>query len=299
MFLVDIERETNRSGTFNLYAIGDLHSDRREFHQRRFLRWREQIISDPTAVCVFVGDAMEGRTPGMKHFDVACIRPDFLHNLDSYVKHSLHINTRLLAPIVEAGVPLVIVEGNHDRYQEYTGYAPMLADRCGAHYLGGEGFIRIRSRDDVKTGGGHTTVVHASHGSGGGKMPGSKVNAMQQALMWLDADVVVAGHVHDGAARVIHKYGVTRKGALALVKQPVAMYRAPSFVERSLPGLVNYAGRKGYPSADEGLQWLSINPQHRTMTRHELPMSPDLDCDAPETPLPSSAPRAAKRRRAA
>lgn len=279
MYLVDIERPANAAGTFRLYAIGDLHSDRKEFNAKRFARWREQIVSDPSAVCIFVGDAMEGRTPGMKHFDVACVRPDFLNNLDSYIKHSLAVNERLLQPIVAAGVPLVIVEGNHDRYQEYSGYAAMLADRCGAHFLGGEGFVRVRSRTPDARGkpsDPYVTVVHASHGFGGGKLPGAKVNALQQQMVWLDADVIVAGHVHDGHTRVIHRYGVNRRGRLDLTKSPVAMYRAPSFVERSLPGLVNYAGRQGYPSSDEGLVWLEINPKLRTMTRHELAVSPDL-----------------------
>lgn len=279
MHLADIERATNSAGAFSLYAIGDLHSDRKEFVEKRYLRWRAQIIKDPDAVCVFVGDAMEGRTPGMKHFDVATTRPDFLNNLDSYIKHSLAFNERLLKPITDAGVPLVIVEGNHDRYQEYSGYAAMLADRTGAHFLGGEGFIRVRTRGtggpQGKTGA-YTTVIHASHGTGGGKLPGSKINAMQQQMVWLDADVIIAGHVHDGAIRVIHRMGVARRGSMTLTKRPVAQYRAPSFVERSIPGLVSYAGRKGYPTSDEGLQWLRINPAEQTMQRHELMVPPDL-----------------------
>lgn len=276
MFLCDLEITTNADAEFRLYAIGDMHSDRREFNERRFKQYRQQIMDDPFAVAVCVGDTMEGRTPGMKHFDVANVRPDFLTNMESYVKHALWWNTELLKPIVDAGRPLVILEGNHDRYQEYSGYAAMLADRCGAHYLGGEGFIRVRSGQPRREGAdagrqfSRTTVIYATHGHGGGRMPGSKINEMQQSLNWLDTDVVIKGHVHDGAIRVIHRYGVTRKGAVALEKRPVVMYRAPSFVERSLPGLVNYAGRMGYPSTDDGLQYVTINPVRARAVRHEL-----------------------------
>src|SRR6185312_4751972 len=183
-----------------------------------------------SAICLFVGDAMEGRTPGMKHFDAASVRPEFLTNLDSYIKTSLDFNQRLLSPIVKAGIPLIILEGNHDRFQEYAGYAAMLADRCKATYLGGEGFVRVTTG---RKGQQYTTVIYAAHGTGGGKRPGSKVNTMQAFTEWVDADVIVQGHVHDGDVRIIHKIGIPSKGGLGLVKRPIVLYRAPSFVERS------------------------------------------------------------------
>lgn len=272
MYTVEVSRTTNASGVFNLFAIGDLHSDRREFNEARFCQWRDLIIKDKSAICLFVGDAMEGRTPGMKHFDPACVRPEFLTNLDSYIKMSLAFNERLLKPIVKAGVPLIVLEGNHDRYQEYAGYAAMLSDRVGATYLGGEGFVRVKTGPKQKRGGtqcDYTTVIYAAHGSGGGKRPGSKVNAMQQFTEWVDADVIVQGHVHDGDVRIIHKIGIPSKGDLALVKRPVVLYRAPSFVERSVQGIVNYAGRQGYPTSDEGLQGVTINPHWKTARRFE------------------------------
>lgn len=272
MYTVEVTKRSNGAGSFHLYSIGDLHSDRREFNEARFKQWRAQIIADPFAVCIFVGDAMEGRTPGMKHFDAACVRPEFLTNLDSYIKQSLDWNQRLLKPITDAGVPLVIVEGNHDRYQEYAGYAAMLSDRVNAQYLGGEGFVRVKSGPKEKRSGtqcDYTTVIYASHGSGGGKRPGGKVNAMQQFTEWVDADVIVQGHVHDGDVRIIHKVGVTTKGDLTLVKRPIVLYRAPSFVERSVQGVVNYAGRQGYPTSDEGLMYVKLNPTEKTARRVE------------------------------
>jgi predicted phosphodiesterase len=274
--VIDLRIESDAAGVLELYAIGDLHSDRKEFNELRFKSYRDHIIARKKkghpCVAVFVGDAMEGRTPGMKHFDANCVRPEFLMNLDSYIKQSLDWNRRLLKPLVDAGVPLVILEGNHDRFQEYSGYAAMLADRVGAHFLGGEGFIRVRSGSERNTKGGfYTTVIYATHGTGGGKRPGGKINEMQSTLEWVDADVVIKGHVHDGAIRIIHRFGVPRKGnAVELTKIPQVMYRAPSFVERAILGVVSYAGRQCYPSSDDGLQYVVLNPQLRTAERREL-----------------------------
>lgn len=266
MYTVEVTRETNENGVFNLYAIGDMHSDRREFNEARFKNYIRHIANDKSAIAVFVGDAMEGRTPGMKHFEIENVRPEFQMKLDSYVKMSLDWNQKLLSPLTKAGVPLVLLEGNHDRYQQYSGYSAMLADRVYATYLGGEGFIRIKTGKKDR----YSTIVYATHGSGGGKKPGSKVNNMQETLEWVDADVIIKGHVHDGSIRIVHTYGVPASGGLRLVKTPKVLYRAPSFVERSIQGVVNYAGRHGFSSGDEGLQFVKLDPHSRTAYRKEL-----------------------------
>jgi predicted phosphodiesterase len=279
VYLIDIQRRVaNTSGVFTLYTIGDLHSERREFNEARFKKYRSAILADKDqAVVICAGDFTEGRTPGMKHWDPMTIRPEFLTNLESFLKHSLAYNERLLKPLTDAGIPVVVVSGNHDDYLEFTGYAAMLADRIGAHYLGGGGIVRIRTGAPRQSGGQYTTLVHATHGSGGGGRPGGKINKMQQSVEAIGADVYVAGHVHDGAIRVVHRTTASRTGELRMVKEPVALYRAPSFVERSVPGVTGYAVKKEMGLVDEGLQYLEINPKHQLMRRHELPIS----CAAP------------------
>lgn len=270
MHLLDLSKPTAGSGTFNLYAVGDMHADRREFDEKRCRAYVKTIAGDPTAVAVFVGDALDGRIPGRKHFDADTVRPEFLGNLKSYVNYGLEVIESLFLPLIKAKVPLVIVSGNHDEYLEEIGLSAEIVRRLGgtARYLGGEGFIRIRS-GNLKVSP-RTTVVYATHGTGGGKTPGPKVNAMQRYFEWVDADVVMAGHVHDGDIRIIPSYSVQRSEGLTLIKNPRAMYRAPSFVARSIEGVVGYQGKKGYPSSDEGLMYLRINPQDRRMTRVEL-----------------------------
>lgn len=270
MYLLDVERKTVNTGLFNLYAIGDLHADRREFDEARCRGYIKHVAGDPQAIAVFVGDALDGRIPGRKFFDADTVRPDFLGNLKSYVNYGLEVIEDLFRPLIKAKVPLAIVSGNHDEYLEEIGLSAEIVRRLGgtARYLGGEGFIRVRSGDLKNRP--WTTVVYATHGTGGGKTAGPKVNAMQRYFEWVDADVVMAGHVHDGDIRIIPSYGVQRSDNLTLVKRPRVMYRAPSFVQRSIAGVVGYQGRKGYPSSDEGLMYIRVNPQHHNATRVEL-----------------------------
>lgn len=273
MYLLDIERRTAPTGTFGLYAIGDMHADRREFDDAKFRAHIQHIVSDPTAVAIFVGDALDGRIPGRKHFDADTVRMDFLGQLKSYVNHGLDVLEDYFTPLIKAKVPLVIVSGNHDEYLEEIGLSAELVRRLGgsARYLGGEGFVRIRTGTSRKDRPGwYTTVVYATHGTGGGKTPGPKVNAMQRYYEWVDADVVMAGHVHDGDIRIIPSYGVQTSGNLALVTSPRVMYRAPSYVRRSVEGVVGYQGKKGYPASDEGVMYVRLNPRDRRATRVEL-----------------------------
>lgn len=271
---------TEGDDAFHVFAIGDLHADSKTFREGRLKRWVQHIASyKGEAIAVCVGDYLNGQTPGHKHFDPEATRSDYLTNMDSYVKHGLAHCERLLAPLTKAGVSVVMVEGNHDRMMGAVGFTPMLADRVGAHYLGAGGFVRVRSapkkaRKRVTEGTNaqdRTTVIYAHHGSKGGSTPGPKVNAMHALMAWADADLYVAGHVHDALTRVVPRYSVTRRlGSLDIATRDIGLYRAPSFLSRAVAGVSTYADRKEYGTNDEGLMWFEYNPQLRRMRRHEL-----------------------------
>lgn len=260
-------------GRFACFAIGDLHSDSLAFREdrlKRYVRFITRYAGQAVAVCV--GDYANGQTPGHKHFDTDATRPDYLTNMDSYVRHSLAHNERLLKPLSEAGIPVVFVEGNHDRMMGWVGYTAMLADRVGGTYLGGAGLVRVLSRVGAKSTGYYSSVVYAHHGSKGGGSPGPKVNAMQALITAWDADIYIAGHVHDGDLRVIPRYGIGPRsaGGPEIKRRHIALYRAPSFLDRVPANITTYPDRKEYGTQDEGLQWLSVHPRHGVMKRHEF-----------------------------
>jgi predicted phosphodiesterase len=271
--LADIKKRTDANGRVHVYAIGDLHADARNFNEPRLRQLIAAIAADPFAVAFAVGDYLEGRIPGMRFFDPKNVRHDFLDHLGDYVNYGLDVVSDYLMPLVTAKVPLVVSQGNHDDYLDQVDFTAMLAQRLGptVKYLGGEGLVRIRTGTERKNGGLYTTVVHASHGAGGGMRPGGKINRQQQTYEWLDGvDIVLSGHVHDSAVRIFPGIGVQSKGETIQIRErDRALYRAPAFVERAIENVESYAGRKGYGSNDRGLQFLKVVPHVSRIFRAE------------------------------
>jgi hypothetical protein len=269
MFLADAKVTTSAGGLFRLYLIGDLHADRTAFQLERFKRWRQAIIRDPYAVAIFLGDAFEGRTPGQKHFNLATLRKPFVLNMERYVDFCLQAGESLLKPITEAGRPLFTIRGNHDSYQEWSGFSGALARRVGATYLDGAGMIRLAS--GTGSSGYYTTTIYATHGWGGGRTPGPKLNNMMALRGVCDADIYCAAHVHDQMARVVPMITLPARGALQLARRDVGFLRAAAFLEQGEMDRGGYDQDHGYPVSDAGLVVLEVNPHRRRMRRIEAP----------------------------
>lgn len=272
MNVIDIERRTNAKGMLSVHCVGDTHLDSAASDHARIRAHVKAIAADPHSVAIFAGDLLEGRVPGRKHFDLACVRHDFLGawQKQGYANYGVEVAVDLFRPLVKARVPFVVVAGNHDDYFEEVSISAMLVKALGgsAHYMGPEGFVRVRSGRGPEHW--YTTTIYCQHGYGGGRAPGSKINNLQRTFEWVDADIVVAGHVHDGNIRVIPSVGVQRRGEAELVESDRVMYRAPGYVLRTVRGVATYASRKGYPSADYGIQWVKWNPEKRKALRVEL-----------------------------
>ena len=251
-------RTKKAAGRCRIYCIGDMHSDSLCFDEARFRAFVAFLAKDPEAIVLSVGDYVEGRVPGQLHFDPKALIPEARQNIGDYVSWALDRSERLLAPLRKASIPLFLWQGNHDHYMQWSGFTAELSRRLKATYMGDEGLIRCAVGRPRETGPSRRDqiVIYGTHGSGGAGLPGAKVNAMVRYMSWVDADVIVAGHVHDGMIRIQDKIGITKKGTPDVVHRPVVLWRAPSFLARAVKGVHTYAGRKSYPTADNRLLYV-------------------------------------------
>ncbi len=252
-----------QSRQFTLYPVGDMHLEKTSFDEERFKRYVDIISQDENAAWVFVGDAIEGRTPRMKHYDPDVIRPEY--KFSDYVFRVQEKLKELYEPLRK--VPGFVVQGNHDAYLEWVGISQYLAAISGGQYLAGEGLFRLNVDMGSKS---RTFVGYATHGSGGGAKAGSKYNKVEDLQYTADADFYFMGHVHDSFARIPTKFTIPRRGELKLVPVHRAFIVAPSFLKSRMENTVDYSGAKAYSGVDTGIIVLDIDAENGRFYRREI-----------------------------
>jgi hypothetical protein len=279
--ILDMSVKAGKGGAFRFYGIGDLHLDLKTSDHDKIKQYVKQIASDKNAVAFAVGDYMDGTTPEHKFFDPDTIRGDVLDNMNQYTNYMLEMAERFLLPIVKAGVPLVLQEGNHDirAGHKYVGFVSMLAGvlrrstgSSEVYYAGQEALTRLK----VEVGGRNQVLgVYSAHGAGGGGKPGGKINKHLDTVTHIaDADIYLRGHVEEGDIRITYRAGIPRTGHASLRYRPMAHYTAAGFATRRVESVEGYAARASMPSIDDGVQWLEVlldaHGGQAKMRRHEL-----------------------------
>jgi predicted MPP superfamily phosphohydrolase len=175
------------------WHIGDKHHD--AFHTEAILK---HILETPNAYCILNGDLMDtaiansvGDTYGAK------LQP----------MEQLKLCVKLFQGLADAGKILCILPGNHEnRVFRYDGIdiTAMMAAQLGLSHRYSETaallFIRFGSNEEKKHHGRKIVyTVYASHGSGGGKRVGGKINRLEDMANIVDADIYIMGHTHQPA----------------------------------------------------------------------------------------------------
>lgn len=95
---------------------------------------------------------------------------------------------RFLAPT--KGRWLGLLEGHHF-YERPDGSTTdqYLAELLDTVHLGWSAAISVKAKDWAAP-----TVIWASHGSGGGQLPGAQLNKIDKVAQWMEADVYLMGH---------------------------------------------------------------------------------------------------------
>jgi len=263
MNIAELDITSTHDRFIRMYPIGDMHLEKFHFDEARFKRYIQEIAADPFGFWVFVGDAIEGRAPGQKLYDPDIIRPEYKNS--DYMFQVQNKMAELFEPL--RARPGLVSKGNHDEYQQWSGISQYLASISGAHYLGGEGMVRVNVDLRGKT---RSILGYVRHIIGGGKRPGSKVNNAEDLSLVADADFYVAGHIHDSFARISSRFTLPRRGDLKLVQRPSAKIIAPSFLADRLQGFDDYAAKKGLPPTDNGIIVVDIDCENMRFFRREM-----------------------------
>lgn len=257
---VDVKSSSNRR--VRIYPIGDMHLEKIHFDEDRAKRYFGDIAKDPHGVWVFLGDAIEGRTPSMDKYDIDVIRPEFrTQEYGHVIRKEI---SRIFSPLKAR--PGFVVKGNHDEYLKYEGIARTVAEASGGQYLDGEGMFRLNVDMGGKAG---YVLGYARHITGGGRTPGAKINSAYDMQRIVDADIYLAGHVHSQSSYVVPRWKIPRRRGALPHQEHEAFAVATALMHNRVLGVVDYAGKKGYASTDNGLVFYEFDIERRRIRRLE------------------------------
>jgi hypothetical protein len=243
-----------------MVPLGDMHIGSVEFTstaQAKLQGYIDWILARPNAVTFLMGDIMNcstGRSAGQPFEEKLGLTDQFM------------LAKEILRPLADAGRILGALLGNHEFQLPKAVGSQLrrtfeLCDALNVTYCGASCYLTL----DVQEQGTNTKRVYDlyfTHGFGGGRKRGGKVNNLSSLAEGIVADVYCMGHVHD-----ILPYRAPRWQRVGnkLVKGKVAFVTSGSFLEydeaSDKPG-EGYAERMCLPPIAIGAPRIRLEADH-------------------------------------
>ena len=176
---------------FELHAFGDWHIEDPNCDEKLIRAWIETVRSRPNAYCILNGDLLN---TALKT-SVSDIYRERMSPMEA-----MKYLTALLEPIKDKII--VITEGNHEgRLSKDTSIhmLELVAQELKVPFAEAGATIYILcGRDEQER---HPErriayMVYVTHGTGGGRTEGGKMNALAQLASIVDVDIYIHSHVH-------------------------------------------------------------------------------------------------------
>ena len=177
----------------DVWNMSDMHLGHIDFDIKEFRRYIAWVLEKPNRFIIGVGDYIEcvtsGRNPGTS-----------LTTQQININGQIDLLIKLLTPVKDRII--CMTEGNHEqRITKDTQFDVMrhaIAPRLGTHYLGYQGWVRLRFSKS------RSYFIYAHHGKGGSMNPKYLLDIIALKLGYASqADAIIVGHNHKIYA---HKY---------------------------------------------------------------------------------------------
>lgn len=234
----------------SLLTIADVHSGDAFFDQEKF----EDIIYQAEAAkwpSIIIGDAFAMQLRSSKGSPSE--RLWTAEETHKYLRKWFGRITDLIA---------LIIDGNHElRMQNEGAYSPTLrlaeALDISDKYSFGTGWLKVCTENDKKI----SYSIHATHGAGGGQLPGSELAMVSKAQQQAVADIYIAGHLHRGAFSAPGEMEVPDTRNDTVERRPFWYLAAPSLQI----GWGSYAdnGRRRMMQTKQALLTMDMRKGHR------------------------------------
>lgn len=175
-----------------IHPLSDLHIGDAECDYKAILAKIEYIKNTPNAYCILDGDLMDTAiASSIGDTYAANIQP--MEQLKRCVEIFEPIKDKILA----------VLPGNHEnRVYKSDGIdtTELMCSQLGiyAKYSPTTAllFVRFGKNEKHRKGGKQLYTIYVTHGSGGGRREGGKVNRLADLASIVDADIYIHGHTH-------------------------------------------------------------------------------------------------------
>lgn len=256
---------------FEILPLSDIHLGSAGCDISKLQETINYILASPNRYWIGIGDYLDCINITDHRFDPYSIDPRYnIPMLSRLIKTQTDDLISFLTPIKEKCLGLLT--GNHEETIRLRYHHDVLYEICerwdmrGCN-IGYDGFIRlrfIRNKSTNSPPASHVFVIYASHGFGGSRTSGPKVNRLEGVAHSFDADIIILAHEHKKViAPPIIKLGLNERGDLIQKKQIAVM--SGSFKKSYVQNATSYEEKAGYPPSDLGTVKIMVTPETRDL----------------------------------
>lgn len=227
----------------SIVFVGDLHLGHAETKEDLIADTVKRLSAPNTFYCD-LGDSIDAINMKDPRFDVRAL-PSWMSLADlgdipaAQVRRYKHffgdLGETCLARLYGNHEATLQKYSERDIYSELNSAINLPKDRA----LGFSGFVRLRFRKRGRRGrieNVWSQTIYISHGTGGGKLAGSKATNLERLSMAFEADIYAVGHTHTKLALQKRIIGLSPKSNEIVDKQ-IIMLSVGAFLD----------GKRGYP----------------------------------------------------
>lgn len=192
MKVISHDLQIGKACDIHIVPLADLHIGDAQADLKKIQDLLDYVLHTKNTYCILGGDLMDTAI-------ASSIGDTYLASLQPGPQ--LEAAVKLFGPLAEAGKILAVLPGNHEArisksvgidttalFCAQLGLAEIYTPTTALIYLR-VGKQRGRNLPFVYS-------IYATHGSGGGRRPGGKINRLIDYATIVDADVYICGHTH-------------------------------------------------------------------------------------------------------
>lgn len=234
-----------------VFPFSDLHVGSAEFDKELFDTYVQHVLAEPNRFCFFNGDLIDNALKSsVSDIYKATMGP----------KEQILETVEILQPLVDDNRIWGIVGGNHEnRTDREVGISPgeIIADKLRVPYFGMEVLIKIRFGKNKSGRSGYYTL-YVTHGFGGGRKKGGKINNLESLRNIVIADLYAMGHTHTQIVTNATVNEVSSRYDM-INSRDVYFINSGAFLDRG----DGYAVQFGYEGLPKGCPYFRLNAKER------------------------------------